>query len=526
MVSNRPGGDIQKRLLAIAVASLGLYLLLALLYPLAPSLRDPRATWVSLIGGRWYSVVVHVALYLGLTLLYIVALWLLRASGGRLPAKQGRVNGLILITWLACSLVLMTVAPAGESHDIFDYVFRGRMMVQYQANPLDEIPSAYSKAPFYRFLAWHRSVDTYGPLWEMASAGVSAGVHQVAPLLNLQEGARQACLGSFSACGLLIAYLEGYRLFAIGLVGLSAGLIASMLRRIQPDLVPSGLAAWLWNPLALIAAAVGAHNDLLMVTLLLGGLWLMQRRRPVLALMALILALHVKLTVLIWLPVFGLWVIRQWGWRRALGKFTGALLLGLLTSWLLYLPFGGWGTLPRMLHERSLYAGNSVWQVVHEILYRRYGWPQDTVIRLTSDLPTGLFVVGAILLSLWLLNFLPKRWKSPIASLEGNDRLLWSVVTAISLLYLVIGAFWFQHWYILWVLAPAALLPGSAFTRLILPWLSFGVLLANLGQSVLLDYLPGIPSRPLVYLLILAMIWVPGLIAAGKIAMDNRKELL
>jgi hypothetical protein len=141
-------------------------------------------------------------------------------------------------------------------------------------------------------------------------------------------------------------------------------------------------------------------------------------------------------------------------------------------------------------------------------------------------LPTGLFVVGAILLSLWLLNFLPKRWKSPIASLEGNDRLLWSVVTAISLLYLVIGAFWFQHWYILWVLAPAALLPGSAFTRLILPWLSFGVLLANLGQSVLLDYLPGIPSRPLVYLLILAMIWVPGLIAAGKIAMDNRKELL
>jgi len=34
----------------------------------------------------------------------------------------------------------MFLAPAGESHDIFDYLFRGRMMTEYQANPLVDVP--------------------------------------------------------------------------------------------------------------------------------------------------------------------------------------------------------------------------------------------------------------------------------------------------------------------------------------------------------------------------------------------------
>jgi hypothetical protein len=61
-----------------------------------------------------------------------------------------------------------------------------------------------------------------------------------------------------------------------------------------------------------------------------------------------------------------------------------------------------------------------------------------------------------------------------------NDSVLWTSVCAIVLAYLLIGSFWFQPWYLVWLLAPAALLPHSQLTRTILPWYSLGVLCSSL----------------------------------------------
>ena len=166
-----------------------------------------------------------------------------------------------------------------------------------------------------------------------------------------------------------------------------------------------------------------------------------------------------------------------------------------------------------MLHERSLYLANSPWQVVYYYLFKQQGLPQTMATNLTIALSTCLFVASVILLSLWIFNFRPKRWRLPNGSIEFDNRRLWEAVTAASLLYLVVGAFWFQHWYLLWVLAPAALLPGSTFTRNFLPWLSFGGLMANLGTGYLLKVIPKKTSSMRIYMLTLVMIWMPGLIA-------------
>jgi hypothetical protein len=87
------------------------------------------------------------------------------------------------------------------------------------------------------------------------------------------------------------------------------------------------------------------------------------------------------------------------------------------------------------------------------------------------------------------------------------------VLAAAGLLYLVAGSFWFQHWYLLWVLAPAALLPEGRFTRSVLPWLSFGALSANVGVDFLLAILPAPPPVIGMDLLTVAIIWGPGLVA-------------
>ena len=79
-------------------------------------------------------------------------------------------------------------------------------------------------------------------------------------------------------------------------------------------------------------------------------------------LLVIVLAIHVKLTAIILLPVVVLWLVRRCGWRRTLTLVAAATATGLLLSWLLYAPFGGWGSLPRMLSERAAFLSNSPWQ--------------------------------------------------------------------------------------------------------------------------------------------------------------------
>ena len=508
---------IVRRLLAIGLASLALYILLAIRYPLEPSLVDYRASWVSLNGGSIPWSLAQIAMYLGLVLLYMAALDQLNRlsrkeleSGSMSPGRQRWVNVLIVSIWLGCSLVLLTVAPAGESHDLFDYVFRGRMMAEFNANPLLDLPKEYSNKAFYLYIAWHSQVDAYGPIWEATSNGLANFVRLLAQLLGWWVLDLPSCPESQASCRLFMLYIFGYRLIAIGLTGLCAWFIARLVKNSQPEMGSTALAAWLLNPLTLIVTAVGAHNDLWMIVLLLAGILLMQKRSPFWALVALILAMHVKLTALIWAPVFGLWILAKWGWRRTMGVGICSLLAGLVISWLLYQPFGGWSTLPRMLQERALYFANSIWIIFNKGL-TQLGFRWRVVDPLTVNLSTVLFLTASLWVTFISLNFVPKRWKK--LQFELEERRFWMVLVSTSLLYLFLGAFWFQHWYFLWLIAPAALLPGSRFTIRILPWLCFGGLAANLGSNMINVFLDGRVPDLLTSVITVGMIWGPGLTA-------------
>lgn len=508
---------------ACSFISVGLYLLLAWRYPILPSLEDPRASWASLVTPTLANASLHIAIYLGLTLLYIVILHLL-VPPTEGPAIHSRWQLLFVTsTWLACSVVLMKVAPAGESHDIFDYTFRGRMMAEYHANPLVEVPDSYSlSTPYSRYLAWRKHVDTYGPVWEASSAAIASGVRQVTRWLGWWDEAYPVCPKSPESCRLLVVYITGYRLLAISMTGLSGWLIFSIVRHSQPALAPLALAIWLLSPLTLIATALGGHNDALMLVLVLLCWWLLQRQHVFLALLALVLAAHIKLTALIWLPACALWIFWRRGWWRTLKVGLSSVVSGLALSWLLYMPFGGWGSLPRMLQERSEFLANSLWRVLNFVYVNYWKWPSARAHQLSVDLPSWLFAIGALLLCLWMYNFRPKRWRSSTTIPEEAEQTLWRSLQAVSMLYLLVGSFWFQHWYILWVLAPAALLPDSRFTRWVLPWLAFGALSSNVGMDFLLNTALKESRYVIKYILPVVMIWGPISIAAIISALSQR----
>jgi hypothetical protein len=476
---------------------------LALRYPLQEGIPIPRHSWAQLAGGATASgLLLHLAIYVAVTAIYTYALHVVLT---RIPAagpQHRQVAAVVVSGWLLTVLVLLAVAPGGETHDIFDYIFRGRMLVESGASPLAETPSSFHTAPFYRYVSWTDHVDTYGPLWEYASATTALSARAGLVLLGHWYAAVPSCPRSTASCTMLLGYVLAYRLLAVTLGAICGWLIYMLVKATAPKLALAALLAWMWNPLALIASAVGAHNDMLMLFLVLASFWTLQRRWWMAALLLFFLAAHVKLTALTLMPVYGLWLVRELGWQRALLLVLAAVLGGIALSWLLYAPLGGWETLPRMLEERQRYVALSFHHLLYRVLYA-HGVDAGLNRFLTIQGPSLLYLFGAILIAGGILGWrrvAPVHHRIAGTTHEGGEtgadidgiQLFWHAAIAGNLFYLVLGSFWFQPWYMLWVLAPAALLPGSRFTRYVLPCLCAGALCGN----VVADYLPQLPAPP------------------------------
>ena len=406
----------------LALCGLGIFagcVVLAARYPLALGLFDPRSRWTPMRVVPAWPMFAHLALYLVLAICYALALGLLLRDRGAAGAGQRQIL-VVVAVWLASSVALWFMTPGGESHDIFDYVFRGRMLAEYGGSPLRDTPAQFGSAPFLAHITWRNKVDTYGPLWEYASGATAVAVRAVLQASGGWLGGTADCPASAAACQVLAAYVLGYRLLATLLAGACGWLIYGLVRGQNPALALAALVVWLWNPLLLVASAGGAHNDLWMLAIWLLAFWSFQRRWWLAGLLALVLAAHVKLTGLLLAPLFVLWIVRAAGWRRAARTAALAAVLALPLSWLLYWPLGGWATLPRMLVERTLFVANSPHRVVREVL-SGLGWDPLFIRDLTITWPSLLFLVLAVVLSATLLGFRRGDWGAPIGLLTTHN---------------------------------------------------------------------------------------------------------
>ena len=206
-------------------------------------------------------------------------------------------------------------------------------------------------------------------------------------------------------------------------------------------------------------------------------------------------------------------------WAEGLGRlalvyvvslFGFVIWIGLAISWLLYAPLGGWATLPRMLEERQRYVALSFHHLLYRFLLAR-GVERELIWRLTIQWPTLIYLACSVALASLLVGW---RQAGREQGRAEDARGFWQAATAANLFYLLVGSFWFQTWYVLWVLAPAALLPASRFTRLVLPWLCWGVLCSN----VVADYLPQLAQPPFTrtgrLFLAVMLVWAPAAVAA------------
>ena len=216
------------------------------------------------MGGTWFFGVSDwpsttlmlpgvVAVYGGMVLFVRVWFGLFQTLRAR-PGVPIRPLAWMLVLW---TLPLLAVAPL-FSRDVFSYAAQGEMM-SHHINPYHYGPGTLGSGPYVSPVdsLWLNTPAPYGPLFLML-AGWSASLSLHHALITV----------------LLL------RLQAVAGVALIAYCVPKLARSFGREPGPAFVLAVL-NPLTLLALVGGAHNDAIMVGLLLAGVTAARSRRPV-----------------------------------------------------------------------------------------------------------------------------------------------------------------------------------------------------------------------------------------------------
>ncbi|WP_051812009.1 polyprenol phosphomannose-dependent alpha 1,6 mannosyltransferase MptB [Kitasatospora sp. MBT63] len=240
--------------------------------------------------------------YFGLVLL--IAGWLRLGQVVRGPHAPGPRSLMLTLALWAAPLV---AGPPLFSRDVYSYLAQGAMV--------DGGLDVYTHGP----------ADLGGPLAEQVPAVWQFTPAPYGPVFLSLSGAVAGASGRHVYFGVL-----GLRLVALLGVALLVALVPRLARRCGVD---PGVALWLGvlNPLVLLHLVAGAHNDAVMLGLLVAGLVLALARRPLWAAGLVCLAALVKAPAALGLlPVAALWSQRLKGRARLLraGSAVAAAALG------------------------------------------------------------------------------------------------------------------------------------------------------------------------------------------------------
>lgn len=373
------------------------------------------------------------------------------------PSRRGLWIVLGVTAVLGLTLVLL---PALPSDDVFSYILYGRISALDGANPLLAAPSSFPGDPFLRLVFWQGTRSVYGPVWLLMSAA----------LTHIAEA-----LG-----GSLAAYVLLYKLLGLGAHLANTALIWATLGRLAPRRQLAGTLLYAWNPLCLLEFCASAHNDALMLTFALAGVYCLVRRWEVPALIAFGLAIGVKYVPLTLVPLYLALVARERlrqgaslgeviaavGWRVTI--VLGVVALTALPYW------AGPKTLGALLASPpAQQLDNSLLDVVQ--------WPLRAAAQAAGlsraaaagAVQSGLKLLGlALFAGVWLRGL----WRT-----RGLEDMLrgWGWVL---LAYVIVGSGWFWPWYATWIVAAVAL---AEWTEL-----SVAALLLAGGATTLYAFLP------------------------------------
>jgi alpha-1,6-mannosyltransferase len=280
------------------------------------------------MGGTWFFGVSDwpsttlmlpgvVAVYGGMVLFVRVWFSLFQTLRAR-PGVPIRPLVWMLVLWL---IPLLAVAPL-FSRDVFSYAAQGEMM-SHHINPYHYGPETLGSGPYVNPVdsLWLNTAAPYGPLF-LILAGWSASLSLHHALFTILLLRIQSVVG----------------------VGLIAYCVPKLARSFGRDAGPAFVLAVL-NPLTLLALVGGAHNDAIMVGLLLAGITASRSRRPVCGIVLCALAASIKVPAALGIVYVAWdWAGSGASWRQRAKTLARAGLITIAVMGILSLVSGlGWG---------------------------------------------------------------------------------------------------------------------------------------------------------------------------------------
>ena len=362
--------------------------------------------WASTDKARLVSEF-HVAV------LAIGAAWLVVIACVRFVRPRVIVGAVVAVN------VVLFLCPALRDTDVFNYIGYARMSVAHGLNPYTQLPLLQASDPVFAYSNWHRLHSPYGPLFTVLMMPIGA-----LPLPT--------------------AYWAYKLLATLASLGLLAALWRCAGRLGRP---PAAAVAFVGlNPVVLVFAQGGKHNDLLMMALVMAGaLALLTPRREALGGAALAAAVAVKLSAGLVAPVLILASARR---RSALaGAVATAVALGAASVAL-------FGLHPPDVADQGRLV--DAWSVPNVIGYALGRGGADAALR--GVMQVALIAAVAICSTVaWRRG----RWVEPAG---------WSALAGFA------ATSWLMPWYVIWALPFAALTRSRALRGAALLATAYGLL--------------------------------------------------
>jgi hypothetical protein len=361
--------------------------------PLTPK-SPPIAGWLEGIGER-----------LGYRI-FLIAILAFAASYGAmlLLARRPAISKRWAIVLIGVLHAIVFAGPILISTDVFSYIAYARMGVEHGLNPYLHGPVAISRDPIFQYVGhdWRHVETAYGPLYSLLS-------YPFAPL-----GVRGALWGMK-----ILAQLA-----SIGTLALTWR--CARARQLDPVWAILAVGA---NPLYVIYGLGGAHNDLLMLLLMVTAVSLTLARRDAAAGAVVVAGALVKATMAALLPFM---ILSRRRLAPILGAI-GALVAGALVAWI---AFGVHGIdIVAALNRDAAFVSTDSFATEIAHLFGKPG-----VFPIDHELLKAALVVIA-------LHLMWRTWR-------GYD---WIAASGWTLLAISVTSTWLLAWYILWPLPLAVL---------------------------------------------------------------------
>ena len=342
-------------------------------------------------------------LYLALAASALAAwCWGVRLAKG-LDASSLRTV-LLLTAGLAVPLL---AAPGLFSDDVYLYNLYGRTIAAYGANPIVHAPNAYSYDAHYAWVHWKDLPSSYGPVWLMLSAPLSA-------------------LAGDSISAVVIVY----RSAALALHLLVAASVWYVLSRRRRRDAIAGTLFYAWNPLVLIEVVGNAHNDILVGLFAVLLVAAAAQRRWASAAFFGACAVMVKPYAVLLLPPLALRILDTSGPGRV-RRLASAAAVAIATVVAISLPlWAGLGLLANITSNPASHAyTNTLWELLAKAGPAWFDIPADSLQRPYLDLlrmtafgmgtlwvltrPWGRRQVAKTAFAIWLVFSFTAAWVWP-----------------------------------------------------------------------------------------------------------------